>query len=221
METYQNYFQNHSYWIRLEQNSEEQNKRMDKRFWSYIKADSKVLELGTWLWGFANYCVYKQVKNYVWIEVDKTVADELSKQFPDYTILCVDALEYFDQTDEKYDVIYLSHVFEHFSIEEGIRLARQIAHHLTPQGVWINFMPNAWSISGALGRYNDITHKTIYTSNSFNQVLQEAGIPKENIHHFNVQPRGFIKTLISRLLWKLIAIDYYTFELMSVIWSKQ
>jgi predicted SAM-dependent methyltransferase len=55
----------------------------------------------------------------------------------------VDALEYFDQTDEKYDVIYLSHVFEHFSIEEGIRLARQISHHLTPQGVWINFMPNA------------------------------------------------------------------------------
>lgn len=72
----------------------------------------------------------------------------------------------------------MSHVFEHFSIEEGITLANQVLKHLKPHGKRINIMPNAGCISAGVARYNDITHKVIYTSNSFSQVLLEAGFDR-------------------------------------------
>jgi hypothetical protein len=81
-------------------------------------------------------------------------------------------------------------------------------------------MPNAWCISAWVARYNDITHKVIYTDNSFNQVLLEAGFKKENINHFNVYPNNFIKKLFFRLSWLFLSVPYNTFELMSVIKSK-
>jgi len=219
MQTYNNYFQHHWYWADLEINSSDINRQMDKKFGKYMKPDVKVLEIGTWLWNFAHYCIYKHIQNYVGIEVDGWVAEKLWKQFDTYTIHCIDALDYFNQTEEKFDMIFMSHVFEHFPIDDWIILAKLIAQHLTPHGVWINVMPNAGNISGCLARYNDITHKTLYTSNSFNQVLMEAWYNKSQIEHFNVWPRSFLKKIIAYILWKLIAIPYHTFELMSVIYT--
>lgn len=217
MVDYNNYFEHHSYGIQLDENTPAQYKALDKKVGRFINPGAKILELWTGLGSFAHYCLARNLTDYTGIEVDQTVADALSKRYPMFKILADDAMLFFEQHTEKYDVIFLSHVFEHFSIEEGIALAKQIRAHLTPDGIWVNVMPNAWSISGALGRYNDITHKTIYTTNSYNQVLLEAGFSREGIQHYNVHPKGFLKKLLSIIIGKLIAIDYYTFELLSVI----
>lgn len=221
MQKYENYFKNnHSYGMDIENNSWQRNKQMDKKFGRYIKSDAKVLEIWSWLWSFANFCIYKWVKEFVWIEIDQWVAEKLSKYFDQYKILCADALEFFEKTEEKFDVIFMSHVLEHFTIEDGITLARHIREHLNPHGIWINIMPNAWCISSWVARYNDITHKVIYTSNSFNQLLLEAWFDIQGIQHFNVLPSNPIKKLFFWLAWKFLSVEYNTFELMSVIRNK-
>lgn len=203
--------------MNIQDNSSKQNKDMDRKFGKYINSDSKVLEIWTWLWTFANFCVYKSVDNYTWIEIDQWMSDKLWKYFNKYDIVCDDALHFFEHSDQKYDIIFLSHVFEHFSIDDGIILAQQILKHLNPGWVWINIMPNAWCLASWVARYNDITHKVIYTDNSFNQVLLEAWFEKENINHFNVLPNNIIKKILSKLLWILLAVKYNTFELMTTI----
>jgi 2-polyprenyl-3-methyl-5-hydroxy-6-metoxy-1,4-benzoquinol methylase len=193
---------------------------MERKFWKHISADKKVLEIWTGLWNFANFCVHKNIKEYTGIEIDKSIAEKLWKHFNTYKIVDTDALQFFENTDEKFDIIFLSHVFEHFTIEEGISLAKQISKHLAPKGMRINIMPNAWCISCWVARYNDITHKVIYTSNSFNQVLLEAGFHLWEIQHFNVLPRNIIKKAFFRLAGLFLSIHYNTFELMTIIQHK-
>jgi len=190
---------------------------MDRRFGKHITPNDKILEIWTWLWDFASYCLHRWVKEYTWIEIDEWLTDKLWKKFNNYKILCVDALDFFQNTTEKFDVIYMSHVFEHFTIEEWIVLARYICEHLAHQGTWINIMPNAWCITGCLGRYSDITHKTIYSSNSFNQVLLRAWFTKNKIHHFNMFPHGFVKKMLTKLLWKFLWVEYSSFQLLTII----
>ena len=221
METYKNYFQNHStYWINIKKASLKDNKEMGRRLWYYINTNDKVLEIGTWLWDFTNYCLYKWIKDYSWIEIDEWIKEKLQNEFSNYKILCIDAIAFFESSTEKFDVIYMSHVFEHFTIGEGIVLAKYIHEHLTEKGKWINIMPNAGCISGCLGRYSDITHKTIYSSNSFNQVLLEAWFYKNNVHHFNIFPNNFVKRILAKLIWKLLWVEYNTFQLMTIITNK-
>lgn len=75
------------------------------------------------------------------------MAKHTQKIFPAYTIESGDAIQYFENNTEKYDIIFSSHVFEHFSIEDGIHLVTLIKGHLTDNtGRWINIMPNAGSI---------------------------------------------------------------------------
>lgn len=193
---------------------------MKKRFDKYINSNNKVLEIWTGLWNFASYCTYKWIKDYTWIEIDKWIAKKLWKIFDGYKIICIDALNFLEKTPEKYDIIYMNHVFEHFTIEDGIILAIHIKQHLSHDWIWINTMPNAGCISGCLGRYSDITHKTIYSSNSFNQVILEAWFDKDNIHHFNVFPNGFIKRMFVKLLWMLLWVEYNTFQLMTITKNK-
>jgi len=157
MQKYENYFKNHSYGTQIQENSLQQNKQMDKKFWKHIKSDDKILEIWTWLWGFANFCLYKGIKDYLWIEIDRWISEKLCEHFNIYKIIDTDALDFFKKTEEKYDIIFMSHVFEHFCIEDGRILAKSILEHLTAKGVWINVMPNAWCISACYGRYADIT----------------------------------------------------------------
>ncbi len=221
MVKYSNYFKNNSsYGTRIAENSPSQDKEMERKFGRYIYPKAKILEIGTGLWTFASYCSHKGVKDYTGIEIDKWIAKAAAKYFKEYSIHGDDAIHFLKKTKEKYDTIFMSHVFEHFSIEEGITLANQVLKHLKPHGKRINIMPNAGCISAGVARYNDITHKVIYTSNSFSQVLLEAGFDRWNIQHFNVYPAGFIKKMFFKLSWAFLSIEHNTFELMSVISNK-
>lgn len=218
MDNYSNYFQqNRAYSQDMRVYSPEETKLMNQRYGKYITPGAKILEIGTGMGGFANFCLSKGVKNYTGIEVDTGVAQKLSNHFQSYTISSDDVFEFFEKTDEKFDVTFMAHVLEHFTIEEGIRLAQLIREHTNPGGVRINIMPNAGCISGSMGRYNDITHKVIYTTNSMNQLLLQAGWTYENIQHFNVLPNSIIKKLFFRISGYFLSIKYNTFELLTIV----
>jgi len=109
----------------------------------------------------------------------------------------------------------MSQVFEHFTIEEWNKLINLFHWSLKSWGLWINIMPNAQSIYNVWYlRYNDITHKTLYTSNSFNQLILNNWFLKNNIIHKN----AFIwYNIIKRIIFK-ISVFFHKVLLLS-IWS--
>ena len=161
----------------------------------------KILEIGSWQWKFAYYLKEKWLKNYIWLDLDPDIIKETQGKFKDYKFYNISALEYLKDKKYEFDIIYMSHVFEHFTLEEWIKLARLIYQALKKWGLWINEMPNAQSIYYATyWRYNDITHKIIYTTNSFNQILLRAWFKRENIIHKN---EYIGTTLIKRFIFKI------------------
>jgi hypothetical protein len=184
------------------------------------------LEVWCWQWKFAYFCQKMWIKDYTWVEYDNEMARIAKEKFKDYTIISWDIFEYFKKNDEKYDIIFLSHVFEHFDLDGWFKLANQIKEHLNEWWFWLNFMPNIeWLFAGQ--KYWDITHKQVYSANAFNQVLLWAWFLREKIKHFNVHPNvGFwwfiykfvypIRLALNRLLLGG-GVEYYTSSFLSVI----
>ncbi len=201
-------------------------KSLDKNIWEYILNDKNILEIWFWKWTFANLCKSKWVINYIWLEIDEKMSQVWQCFFKDYKIIFEDVFDYLKNTTNTFDIIFMSHVFEHFTIEEWIELSKLINSHLDSNWIWINIMPNAWSISSSFARYNDITHKQIYTSDSFNQVLLLWNFSTNRIRHLNtfinywllwfiylfIHP---IRIILLKLIWWYSKI--YSFEILSFI----
>jgi predicted SAM-dependent methyltransferase len=74
------------------------------------------------------------------------MADHTAKIFPKYSFSDQAAQDFFSHNNEKYDIIFMSHVFEHMDIDIGIELSKMIYSHLQEDGIWINLMPNGASL---------------------------------------------------------------------------
>ena len=223
---YKDYFKNHEY-NEIHCNFNLYSKIYKLNFKNDgIQSGKKVLEIGSWKGNFAYFCQMKWITEYTGIELDSEMVETTKRKFPQYKIHHKDIITYLQETTEKYDIIFSSHVFEHFTIEQWIELAKLIREHLNIDGKWINIMPNAANFMAWMGRYNDITHKTIYTENSFNQILLMAWFIRNNIEHRNsIRSRLVIcirKIIFPLFRWFFLFIGaplqkIYTFEIYSVI----
>lgn len=150
-----------------------------------LNKDINILELWSWQGKFAYYCKKKWFKNYIWFDLDENIINHTQKILPDYTFTNEDVLKHLKNNKNKYDIIFISHVFEHFTLEEWKKLSWLIHWSLKKWWKWINIMPNAWSLFFSwYWRYNDITHKILYTENSFNQILLNH-FEKDKVEHKN------------------------------------
>lgn len=217
MSEFKDYYQNHEYsqrkidykWSYIYH---------DRNFWNeikkYNKKDSVILEIGSWQWTFAYYCKKQWFKKYYWFDLDSKIVNETKQEYLDYNFYDLDIFEHLKKNTEKYDIIFMSHVFEHLSLEEWKKISILIYESLKKWWVWLNSMPNAANpYSGSYRRYSDITHKIIYTDNSFNQILLSSWFIKNNIIHKNQYMwYSYIKRVIY-LIW--ISINKF---LRSSIW---
>ena len=119
----------------------------------------------------------------------------------------------------EFDIIYMSHVFEHFSLEDWIKLASLIKKSLKKWWLWINKMPNAQSLYYACRwKYTDITHKIIYTPNSFNQILLRPWFKRKDIAHKN---EYIWTTVIRRIIFKVWYLFHKVWMLSIWVWLKE
>lgn len=206
MEQYTNYYKTHSWyalWASLDVAFLDLKAKV---YWiniwhimQHLPKDAKILEIWCGKWEFAYFCHKLWFTNYVWFDLDPFVIEENKKNYPHYTFSGDDAFVYLESN--KVDIVFMSHVFEHLTLEEWQKLSRLIHKSLNPGWQWVNVMPNASSLSwSSFGRYNDITHKIIYTPNSFNQVLLQTWFMIENIQHKNAQHRIYIVNVVRKIM---------------------
>lgn len=144
---------------------------------------SKILEIWCWDWKFAYFCNKIWVKSYIWIDIDDYFFELCKKEYPNYKFIKESFQNYLRENENEFDIIFVSHVFEHLDEKERIEMIESIYWWLKKEWVRINYMPNANNFLYASSiRYWDITHKTIYTENSFSQTVHSTNLPFEIIN---------------------------------------
>lgn len=233
---YSHYYHNHSQYNKIETILDKKKiLEYELNIWSFfrwIHSDIRVLEIGSGVGTFAMYCKKMNVKSYIWFDMDSEIVSVTQKNIPEYEFSDKDIFMYLQENKKTFDIVYMSHVFEHITNDKTHELATGIFESLKANWVWINIMPNAGSLfSAPFARYNDITHVSLYTYNSFNQILLPAWFLNENIHHKNAVIVGPIYLLIPHYIaisimriWVRLC-GYYmwwpdTWEIYSFIYKK-
>ncbi|MFT4305124.1 MAG: class I SAM-dependent methyltransferase [Candidatus Woesearchaeota archaeon] len=171
-----------------------------------ISKKSKILDLGSGFGKFTYFCQKYNFKNYLGIDISKEEIELCKKDFKHYSFIEEDIIKFLKKTKEKYDLIFMSHVFEHFTKKEGDELINLVYKTLNKDGIFVNIMPNAHAYFGAIGtRYSDITHEVIYSPTSFSQMLKNNGF--EKIQHKNyVIGDNLIIKLIHKTILKIFEL---------------
>lgn len=240
---YTNYYKNHIWylkWATQDRSSQVSTLayKVKSHIRSYLKwkdiANIRVLEIGCGQWYFAQYCKELGVISYTWYDLDASIVEYCSELFPSYTFSNGDVYDHLQSAPNSYDIVFMSHVFEHIPIEQRDSMIQCIYSALKPWGQRINIMPNAWTLfMWTYWRYNDLTHITLYTENSYGQLLLENDVPLTHITHHNCfSPRLFkrnavlivlMRKCLSYLFKVIITLWWYptgkvhTFEILSVI----
>ena len=199
---YNNYSTFHNEYKKAKEESlKEKSFSIIKRFGHILNKNKnfRILDIGCGDGSFTRICNKKGFANYYGIDLCEDFITKNKKLYPDYTFKNIDIFDFFSTNKDKFDIIYMSHVFEHFDMKKGKELLQQIHSNLNKNGYLLNIMPNASSIFLACElRYKDITHKTIYTENSFNQLLNPLSF--NNVVHMN----NYIgQTKVKRLIHKI------------------
>ncbi len=212
-----NYFKNHPWY----NNKSKRNKQIFdyytkltfdlKNFMDIFNEKSSFLEIWFWIWKFANFLKKKWITKYTWIDIDDTFLKINKNKFNNFTFLKSKFQIFLKNTNNKYDTIFTSHVFEHLDNKETSELIKLIFQSLKKWGVWVNIMPNADSVIWWVSwRYIDITHKTIYNINSFEQTIALENVNFKLIKHLNSYIwQNFIKRII-HLIFLFFTKIYYT-----------
>jgi len=229
MNKYKNYYSNHVWYSTI--NCKWLVKKYKCNFGDVFNKkwkNIKILEIWCWMWCFTEFIKNLNIKDYTWIDLDNDSIIFLKEKYPEFHFINISVFDFL-KWEDKYDIIFISHVFEHFSIEEWILLSKLIFKSLKSNGVWINIMPNAWSLYYSwYMRYVDITHKTLYSYESFSQILLQSWFQKDKILHKNFLVSckfyfRFVKTIwifIHKILLWLIWQSFhkiYTDNLLTII----
>lgn len=114
-----------------------------------------------------------------------------------------DALRFLKDKENIFDAILALDFFEHFTKEEAVQLAKLTFGSLKKGGKLILQTPNGQGLFPGQIIYGDITHLTIFTPTSLEQLLREAGY--ENFRFSESTPVPVtIKNKLSLFLWKII-----------------
>ncbi len=86
-----------------------------------------------------------------------------------------DALAFLAANSERFDVVVVVDVFEHFTRDELSQLVRRLFSALKPQGRLIVQTANGAGLHPGQVIYGDLTHQTIFTPESLGQLLRSVG----------------------------------------------
>lgn len=114
-----------------------------------------------------------------------------------------------DKIKEKFDVIICFHVIEHLEAKDLSETMKQIGLSLNNNGVLIIAVPNAQSPLGCYWRYEDITHKTIFTCGSLKSLLSIYGFNNLLIvDRKNTESNNILKKLIKQIKFYIINLFF-------------
>jgi 2-polyprenyl-3-methyl-5-hydroxy-6-metoxy-1,4-benzoquinol methylase len=119
-----------------------------------------------------------------------------------------DVFEFIRTNKKKFDIIFALDFIEHFNKDELLKLFNGFYDTLSKNGIIIMHTPNGEGLFPNQRIYGDLTHYTIFTPNSLQQILRITNF--SDIEFFEAGPVsknvvGFIRVV----LWKVIKLAVY------------
>jgi SAM-dependent methyltransferase len=165
--------------------------------------DVHILELGCGRGLFLEFLINNGFKNAFGIDVSKEQIDIAKAQ--NLNAEEIGVFEYLKSNNEKFDLIFAIDLIEHFHKDELIPLFEGIYNKLRNGGAFVYHTPNGLGINAAYTIYGDLTHLTVFTSNSAIQILKLVGF--NEIKFFETEPYAKnVKGTFRLLLWKIVKL---------------
>ncbi|MBE7440642.1 MAG: class I SAM-dependent methyltransferase [Spirochaetales bacterium] len=193
-------------------------------FKTHMNSQSRVLDLGCGSGNLAFLCAELGVVDYTGIDLSEENIAICRNDFPRYQFAVSDILAYLQNSNREYDIVLMSHVMEHFSLNEALTILQEIKNRITPGGFFVNIMPNAQAYFHATAvLYSDITHERLYSAISFSHLLRKAGWPSFRHYNYRVGGSAFRRLLHSialkffEMLLSALGFDRHSIYTSSII----
>lgn len=184
--------------------------------WLPSSPDASILDIACGAGQFLYFLHSRGFTNCTGIDVDEVqirYAQELG-----LCCACADAGSFLATNANKYEVISLFDILEHFTREELFELLEAVVGHLTPTGSIILSVPNAESPAGLATCFADITHELGFTRTSLSQMLLCHGLELTDVRDpwpAPVSPLRAFHRKVAILARRLSAIRYLLLGLPS------
>ena len=157
---------------------------------------SKILEI--WIWQWKNIIhMYKKWYNIWWIDIDSDNIEKINSQLKEKI---VKIWNYEDITiNEKFDIIYLRHVLEHFY--DINLIINKLYNNLNNWGVIYINVPNAENKSILYKSINNHPHIYHFTIKSLDNIFNENWFLTLNIDTYNYYRKNRILEIIKSIFW--------------------
>jgi len=176
--------------------------------------DSRILELGCGCGMNISALMRNGYENVSGVDISSEQINCAKSKLGVESVIVADAFKYLESNTEKYDVVLLIDILEHFDAEATVSFLKLVRSVLAKNGRVIIQTPCAFS-AFMPNYFRDITHKRAYTPQSMTQTLLMSGYKQFRHYPLGTIPNG-IKNGIRWALWNLLIVPaIYTFMLVA------
>ena len=135
--------------------------------------ESRILDMGCGFGGWLKFLKENGYENITGVEVGAEQNQFLKDK--GFNVIKSDMVEFLKVTNNKYDVVTMFDVLEHFKKDEIVELIPLLKNIIEDDGGLIIRVPNGEAIFKGSIMYGDFTHETFFTSRSLKQVFNIFG----------------------------------------------
>ena len=132
---------------------------------TYISVNDSVLEIGA---GYCDFINQINAKEKVAVDINAN-----AQEFCNSEVTFIQSSIFDIQISKKFDVIFASNFFEHFTIDELQEIFKKLKDLLHDNGKLIIIQPNYYYCYK--NYWDDYTHKTVFSHNNLPDFLEEQG----------------------------------------------
>lgn len=162
------------------------------------------------------------------IDVSEEQVVVARRNAPQATVERADAVPYLRAHRESFSGIFCMDVLEHVPQEDLLEWLLAIRDALVPGGFVVCKGPNAANLTGAQGRYIDLTHERSFTKSSLFQLLEAADLTGCRVipvraAHVSGRARLLLEGLMHRMVYRLCGDaleDVFTRTICAVAFRK-
>ncbi len=166
----------------------------------------KILDAGCGNGGFVLWLQNIGYKNVFGVDISEEQI-EMAKKIEAKNIIQGDVLNYLENKENYFDIIFARDLIEHLNKDEILRFLEIIHKSLKKGGSFIIQAPNAEGPFGSRYRYADFTHEIAFTKSSLSQIFRATNFSK--INFYPTRPPVYnIKSFVRHALWRIIELKY-------------
>ena len=163
---------------------------------------ARIIELGCGYGAFICWLQHLRYQNVKGVDISPEQV-ELSRKLGIDNIFKGDVKDFLLKNREKFDLIFMKDILEHFSKEEIVDVLKSAFGALDANGLVLIQTSNAVNPFSGRIRYGDFTHEISFTDTSLGQVLRAVGFGKIQCYPMEPVPHSLL-SFVRFLFWKVI-----------------